>query len=129
MPIAEQHEFQHNEGNAGPENMSVDNIANYRYRRLRRKLDWKTKWLIHNLYARYILSMKRVLKLFDANMMLVHTNVYAWANMLCVSLEKFFKVPIRNQLLRPYPKSMIKTSDTPTCLNSSTSLSWVPRLG
>jgi hypothetical protein len=71
-------------------------------------LDWKTEWLIYNLYAQGGLSMKTVSKLFGVGTTLVHSIVYAWANVLCVTLEKFFPVPTRSQLLRSYPKSVIK---------------------
>ena len=72
------------------------------------KFDWKMEWLVYNLYARCGLSMKRVSQLFGVGTTLVHIILYAWANMLCVTLEKFFPVPTRSQLLRLYPKSVIK---------------------
>ena len=38
----------------------------------------------------------------------VHNAVYAWVNVLCVKLPKFFPAPIRIQLFCVYPKSVIK---------------------
>ena len=52
--------------------------------------------------------MARTAKLFCISTTLVHDIVYAWANLLCVTLEKFFPVPTRSQMLRAYPKSVIK---------------------
>ena len=131
VSITDRHEFQRNDNmnnDAGPYDMIVDNNINRR-RQMVRKLDWKTERLVYNLYACYGLSMKRVSKLFCAGTALVHSIVYAWANMLGVTLEKFFPVPTRSQLLRSYPKSVIKNFGRANFLSCSTPLSWVPRLG
>jgi hypothetical protein len=52
--------------------------------------------------------MKRALKLFSVSTWLVHNFVYAWANVLCVTLEKCVLVPTRSQLPSCYTKSVIK---------------------
>jgi hypothetical protein len=101
VSIADRREFQRNEI------MDIDNNAG-RPRGRGRKLDWKTEWLVYNFYSQCGVSMIRVSKLFVIGMSLVHDSVYAWANVLCMTLEKFFPVPTRSQLLRSYPKSMIK---------------------
>ena len=74
----------------------------------KRKLHWKTEWLIYNFYARYGISMARISALFHAGAMLVHDIVYAWANLLGICLSKIFPSPKGSQMLRAYPKSYIK---------------------
>ena len=49
--------------------------------------------------------------MFSISVTLVHNVVYAWANVLCVTLPKFFPAPTRSQLFRAYPKSVIKKFD------------------
>lgn len=73
-----------------------------------RKTDWMTEWLIYCFYTRCNISMRRVAALFGTSPTLVHDVVYAWANVLCITLEKFFPVPTRSQMLRAYPKSVVK---------------------
>jgi len=74
----------------------------------RRKLSWKDEFLVYCFYAKCNLSMRRTGALFGIKQTLVHDIVYAWANVLCLTLEKLFPVPTRSQILRAYPKSMIK---------------------
>ena len=74
----------------------------------KRKLEWKTEWLVYNFYARCNISMKRIAVLFSIGKTLVHDIVYAWANVLCITLVKFFLMPTRSQMLRAYPKSVVK---------------------
>ena len=84
-------------------------------RRLRpRKLDWKTEWLVYNFYVRCNISMKRIATLFGIRKTLVHDVVYAWANVMCETLSKFFPAPTRSQMRRAYPKSIIKNLAKPT---------------
>ena len=78
---------------------------------LTRKMDWKTKWLIYYFYARCNVSTRRFLALFDINMTLVPDIVYTLANVLCTTLPNFFPMPTESQLLRAYPKSVIKKFD------------------
>ena len=52
--------------------------------------------------------MKRIAALFGVGCTLVHDIVYAWANVLCIMLGKFFPMPSRSQMLRVYPKSVLK---------------------
>ena len=73
-----------------------------------RKLSWKDEFLVYCFYAKCNLSMRRTGALFGIKQTLVHDIVYAWANVLCLTLEKLFPVPTRSQILRAYPKSMIK---------------------
>ena len=73
----------------------------------KRKLHWKTEWLVYCFYARCNLSTKRISVLFGIGSTLVHDIVYAWENLLCVSLENFFFTPTRSQMLRAHPKSVI----------------------
>ncbi|KAL3777636.1 hypothetical protein ACHAWO_012525 [Cyclotella atomus] len=54
------------------------------------------------------LKEDRTAALFGISDTLVHDIVYAWANLLCKALGKLFPVPTRNQLLRAYPKSVIR---------------------
>ena len=51
---------------------------------------------------------KQVATLFDIGFTLVYGIVYTRANLLCISLAKFFPMPTRNQMLSAYPKSFIK---------------------
>ena len=74
----------------------------------RRKLHWKTEWLIYNVYARCDMNMRRIRILFGVGLALLHDAVYVWANLLCVCLQNFFPVPTGSQLLWAYPKSVIK---------------------
>ena len=73
-----------------------------------RKLYWKTEYLIYCFFARCNISMTRIAALFGIGRILVHDIVYSWANMLCDTLAKAFPVPTRSQMLRAYPKSVIK---------------------
>ena len=73
-----------------------------------RKLHWKTEWLVYNLYVQCNTNMKCISALFGISVTLIHTIVYTWANALCVILANFFPVPTRSQMLRVYPKSVIK---------------------
>ncbi|KAL7552028.1 hypothetical protein ACHAWF_017126 [Thalassiosira exigua] len=73
-----------------------------------RKLSWKTEWLVYNFYVHANMKMRRVGALFGISPWLVHNIVYAWANLLCITLDKFFPAPSRSQMLRAYPKSAIK---------------------
>ena len=132
MSITERREFQANEDagdvsndvvmsdddNAGTRMASIiadananDNAsaeASTKERRGRKqKLDWKTGWLVYIFYTRCNISMPRTAKLFGVSPTLVHDIIYAWANLLCVLLVKFFPVPTRNQILRAHPKSVI----------------------
>ena len=52
--------------------------------------------------------MKRISALFGIGTTLVHDIVYAWANLLCITLGKMFPVSTRSQLYRAYPKSLLK---------------------
>ena len=92
--------------------LSVNNEAAETLRQMhkgqRRKLHWKNKWLIYNFYARCNVSMSRISPLFGVGKTLVHDVVYAWANLLCTCLAKFFSLPTRSQILRAYPKSVIR---------------------
>lgn len=47
------------------------------------------------MYVRCDISMQQVRTLFGVSQTMVHNVVYAWANSLCVTLEKFFLVPTR----------------------------------
>ena len=73
-----------------------------------RKLHWKTEYLVYCFFVRCNISMTRIAALFGIRRTLVHDIVYGWANMLCDTLAKFFPVPTRSQMLRAYPKSVIK---------------------
>ena len=73
-----------------------------------RKLDWKTEYLVYCFYAKCNISMRRIAALFGVSAKLVHDIVYAWANVLCLTLGKMFPVPTRSQMLRAYPKSVLK---------------------
>lgn len=73
-----------------------------------RKLGWKDEYLVYCFYARCNISMRRVAALFGIGSTLVHNIVCAWANVLCDTLEKFFPVPTRSEILRAYPKSVLK---------------------
>ena len=76
-----------------------------------REMDSKTKWLVYCFYARYNVSMRRISALFDVSLTLVHDIVYTLANVLCTTLPNFFPMPTESQLLRAYPKSVIKKFD------------------
>lgn len=52
--------------------------------------------------------MSRIAPLFGIKRTLVHDIIYGWANMLTDTLAKFFPVPTRSQMLRAYPKSVIR---------------------
>ena len=74
----------------------------------KRKLSYKTEWLVYNFYVHANISMSRIAALFGIGQTLVHDIIYAWANVLCVVLPKFFPVPTRSQMLRAYPVSVIR---------------------
>ena len=74
----------------------------------KRKLHWKTEWLVYCFFARCNISMTRIAALFGIGRILVHDIVYAWANMLCDTLAKFFPTPSRSQMLQAFPKSFIR---------------------
>ena len=74
----------------------------------RRTLDWRTEWLVYCLYAKCNMSMERIEPLFGISSCMIHNIVYAWANLLVVSLRKLFPLPTRSQMLRAYPKSVVK---------------------
>ena len=76
-----------------------------------RKLDWITECLVHIFYMRCNISMQHVVTLFGIGMILVHNVVYAWTNVLCDTLVKFFLAPSRSQMLRAYLMSNIKKFD------------------
>ena len=87
------------------------------------KLEWKTEWLVHNFYARCNNSMKHIAMMFGIGKTIVHDIVYAWANVLFITLVKFFPMPTRSQMLRAYPKSIVNFLDTPIFMRCSTRLS------
>ena len=62
---------------------------------------------LYKFYARCGMSMWRIYTLFGVSLTLVHDSVYAWANLLCICLPKFFPAPTRSQLLWTYPKSVM----------------------
>ena len=74
----------------------------------KRSLHWKSEWLVYCCYVHCNISQDRTAALFGISDTLVHDIVYAWANLLCKALGKLFPVPTRNQLLRAYPKSVIR---------------------
>ena len=94
-------------GNAGEGLASILEAIDIVEKR-QRKIHWKTEWLVFCCYSRCNISMKRVATLFGIGATLVHDIVYAWANLLCISLAKFFPMPTRSQMLSAYPKSVIK---------------------
>ena len=73
----------------------------------KRKLDWKTEWLVYNCYVVCNFSLKRIAALFHVSPTYVHNVIYAWANLLCTVLEKLFPTPTREQMLSAYPKSVL----------------------
>lgn len=87
---------------------NADATASPTRNKSRRKLSWKTEYLVYCFYAKCNISMRRVAGLFGIGPTLVHNIVYAWANVLCRTLEKFFPTPTRSQMLRAYPISHIK---------------------
>jgi regulator of replication initiation timing len=74
----------------------------------KRTLHWKTEYLVYCFFTRCNISMTRIAALFGVGRILVHDIVYGWANMLADTLAQFFPVPTRSQMLRAYPKSVIK---------------------
>ena len=52
--------------------------------------------------------MKRILALFGIGLTRVYDIVYAWAHVLCTTLQKIFLVPTQSRMLQAYPKSVIK---------------------
>ena len=74
----------------------------------KRKLHWKTEYLVYCFYVHCNSSMRRIAPLFGIGPTLVHNIVYAWTDFLCLSLDRFCPVPTRSQMLRAYPKSVIK---------------------
>ena len=100
------------DNDAGTNLVSIIDKADSARMGRKRKLNWKTKWLVYNCYVRCNTSMKHISALFgisNISVTLVHNIVYAWANTLCVMLAKFFLVPTRSKMLRAYLKSVIKT--------------------
>ena len=74
----------------------------------KRTLHWKTEYLVYCFFTRCNISMTRIAALFGVGRILVHDIVYGWANMFADTLAQFFPVPTRSQMLRAYPKSVIK---------------------
>ena len=60
------------------------------------------------MYTRCNLSQSRTAALFGIGPTVVHNIVYAWANVLCITLKQFFPVPTRSQMHRAYPKSVLR---------------------
>ena len=60
-----------------------------------RSMCWKTEWLVYIFYV-HCISMKRIATLFGVSVSTVHNAVYAWVNVLCVTLPKFFPAPARS---------------------------------
>jgi hypothetical protein len=88
-------------------NLNLDSLP-HRQKGPPRKLHWKTEYLIYCFYVKCNISQKRCAALFGVGCTLVHDIVYSWANLLCDALEQIFPVPTRSQLLRAYPKSVLK---------------------
>lgn len=93
------------EGNPIP--LSTDNTPHKRSGR-KRKLHWKTEYLVYCFYAKCNISMRRTAALFGIKQTLVHNIVYGWANFLSDALSKLFPVPTRSQMLSTYPVSHIR---------------------
>ena len=75
-----------------------------------RKLDWKTEWLVYNVYCHCGWTQEQVAPLFGLKSpTLVGDIIYAWANFLADSLATMFPPPTRSQLLRAYPLRMLTT--------------------
>ena len=46
--------------------------------------------------------------MFGIGLTRVYDIVYAWADVLCTTLQKMFLMPTQSQMLQAYPKSVIK---------------------
>jgi hypothetical protein len=75
----------------------------------KRKMHWKTEWLVYCFYVHCGMSMERIMPFFGIKSnTTVHNIVYGWANVLYVALREFFPAPTRSQMLRAYPASVFK---------------------
>eukprot|EP00562_Extubocellulus_spinifer_P035568 CAMPEP_0178697744 /NCGR_PEP_ID=MMETSP0699-20121125/10158_1 /TAXON_ID=265572 /ORGANISM="Extubocellulus spinifer, Strain CCMP396" /LENGTH=836 /DNA_ID=CAMNT_0020343741 /DNA_START=97 /DNA_END=2607 /DNA_ORIENTATION=- len=74
----------------------------------KRKLDWRTEYLVYSVYAHSGWKMKSIAALFGISLSLVSDIVYAWANVLVDTLRQFFPTPTRSQMLRAYPASVVR---------------------
>ena len=93
---------------SGLADVIADAMSTSKKRRRRRKIHWKTEWLVYNLYTRCNISMGRVAALCGIGKTSVHDIVYAWANYLCLALDKLCRTPTRSQMLRAYPKNIVR---------------------
>lgn len=73
-----------------------------------RKLDYKTEWLVYNLYIHSGWTEEQVAPLVGVGATTVHNIIYAWANYLNDVLSAWFPIPTRSQMLRAYPISILR---------------------
>eukprot|EP00978_Attheya_sp_CCMP212_P021548 scaffold63058_cov69-Attheya_sp.AAC.2 len=74
----------------------------------KRKVDWKTEWLIYNCYVRCGFRLEEMEVFFGVSDSLVSDIVYAWANLLNDAFKYIFPTPTRSQMLGAYPESVIR---------------------
>jgi len=74
----------------------------------KRRLDWKTEYLLFSVYCRAGLTQEATGALFGISDSIVLDIVYQWANFLNDSLSLMFPTPTRSQLLRQYPSHFIQ---------------------
>eukprot|EP00956_Cyclotella_meneghiniana_P037816 scaffold145202_cov37-Cyclotella_meneghiniana.AAC.1 len=107
------HERRKYNGMASDDDMSISSSdeeedAKEETRGRKRSLDWKTEWLVYCCYVKCGMTMEQILPFFGIGQTKVHNIVYGWANVLCLALKEFFPTPTRSQMLKAYPKSMIR---------------------
>jgi len=72
------------------------------------KLDYKSEYLVYNIYVHCGWTERLIAPLFDVSPMTVHNIIYAWANLMNDVLSAWFPTPTRSQLLRSYPNSLFQ---------------------
>ena len=74
----------------------------------RRKVSYRTEWLVYCIYTHSGWTQRQIAALFGIGPTLVSDIVYAWANLLDQVLLRFFPAPTRSQMLRAYPVSVLR---------------------
>jgi hypothetical protein len=72
------------------------------------KLDYKTEWLVYNLYIHAGWTELQIAPLVGAGYGTIYNIIYFWANLLNDVLSAWFPRVSRSQMLRAYPEAMLR---------------------
>lgn len=74
----------------------------------KRKLDYRTEWLIYNLYIHAGWTELQIEPLDDVGYTTIYNIIYFWANLLNDVLTAWFPRVTRSQLLRAYRQAILR---------------------